>query len=125
MENNKTSNVIKIDAKGKTLGRLASEVAFYLMGKNNPAYQRHNTDASSTVFVYNTDEIKVTGKKMKQKLYWRHSGYPGGIKSETLEKVMEKDSREAVKRAVYGMLPKNKLRERMLKKLKLYNKQIN
>ncbi len=117
-------NIKKIDAKGKSLGRVATQVAFYLMGKDNPSFQRHNNDAGNIVYVYNSDFVKITGNKLKQKVYFRHSGYPGGIKSEVLEDMMEKDSREVLKKAIYGMLPKNKLRPEMLKRLKIYNEEI-
>ena len=117
-------NIKKIDAKGKPLGRVATQVAFYLFFKDNPSYQRHNNDAGNVVYVYNSDFVKITGNKLKQKVYFRHSGYPGGIKSEVLEDMMKKDSREVLKKAIYGMLPKNKLRPEMLKRLKIYNEEI-
>lgn len=121
-ENNK---VKKIDAKDKVLGRLASEIARYLMGKDDPSFQRHNIDASSEVYVFNSDNIKFSGNKFEKKVYFRHSGYPGGLKSTNLEKMMEKDSREVLKKAINGMLPKNKLRPKMLKKLKIYKGDIS
>jgi len=123
-KNMSDKNTKTIDAKGISLGRLASEVAYYLMGKDDPSYQRHNTDASKKVCVFNVDELKLTGNKKDQKVYFRYSGYPGGLKRTPISKVMEEDSREVLKKAIYGMLPKNKLREKMLKNLKMYNKEI-
>ena len=118
------NKIKKIDAKDQILGRLASEIARYLMGKDDPAFQRHNIDASSEVYVFNADSIKFSGDKINKKIYFRHSGYPGGIKSTNLEKMMEKDSREVLKKAINGMLPKNKLRPKMLKKLRIYKGEI-
>ncbi len=108
-----------IDATNKILGRLAVEIANLLRGKNKPGFVPY-LDGGDEVVVINTDKIKVTGRKMKQKTYYRHSGYPGGIKATKLEEALKKDSREVIRRAVYGMLPKNKLRDRMIGKLKLY-----
>lgn len=108
-----------IDASGKILGRLAVEAAVLLRGKNKPDFTPR-LDAGHEVTVINTDKIRVTGRKLKQKIYYQHSGYPGGIRARRLEEMLEKDSREVVRQAVYGMLPKNKLRDRMIKRLKLY-----
>ncbi len=120
-EKTTTKNQIVIDADGLSLGRLASQVAFYLMGKNNPEYERHNLNAANQVIVKNAEKIKFTGNKLTQKIYFRHSGYPGGLKKEVLGKLIEKKGvAEVVKRAVYGMLPKNKLRREMMKNLKIY-----
>ena len=110
----------KIDAKDIVLGRLATEVSMYLMGKDNPSYQRHNTDAGSTVYVFNVDKMKFTGDKLNKKLYHRHTGYPGGIRTRSLKEMMDIDSREVLKKAVFGMLPKNKLRPVMLKRLRIF-----
>lgn len=118
------TKVKTIDAKDKVLGRLASEVALYLRGKNNPAFERNHIKAGSEVQVFNIDFIKVTGSKLKQKLYRKHTGYASGLKTSTLRKEMDKDSREVLQKAVSGMLPKNKLRPEMLKRLKIYNKEI-
>lgn len=118
------SKIITIDAKDKVLGRLASEVALHLRGKNNPSFERHNTDASSEVCVFNIDFLKFTGSKLDQKLYRRHTGYASGLKSSVLKKEMEKDSTGVFKKAVSGMLPKNKLKEQMLKKLKMFKQEI-
>jgi large subunit ribosomal protein L13 len=109
-----------IDAKGKTLGRLASEVANILSGKNKPEYTP-NADLGDFVVVVNANEIHVTGKKLDQKIYYRHSGYPGGIKSKPLRDIMENSASDAIKSAVKGMLPKSKLGRQMFTKLKVYN----
>ena len=109
-----------IDAKGKTLGRLASEVASILSGKNKPEYTP-NADLGDFVVVINANEINVTGKKLDQKIYYRHSGYPGGIKSKPLRDIMENSASDAIKSAVKGMLPKSKLGRQMFTKLKVYN----
>ena len=111
---------IIIDATGKTLGRFASKIADILSGKNKPEYTP-NADLGDYVIVINASEINVTGKKLDQKMYYRHSGYPGGIKSKPLRKVIEETPTEAVKRAVKGMLPKSKLGRQMLTKLKVYS----
>lgn len=108
-----------IDASGKILGRLAVEAAVLLRGKNRSDFVPY-LDRGEAVAVINTDKIKVTGRKLKQKIYYRHSGYPGGLKARRLEEMMVNDSREVVRQAVYGMLPKNKLRDKMIKRLKLY-----
>lgn len=108
--------VIKIDAKGKTLGRLASEIAKILQGKHRPDYSPEKP-GDEIVEVYNVDKIKVTGKKMEQKFYYRHSGYPGGLKKISLKQLFEKNPGEVLRRAVYGMLPKNKLRKKRIKRL--------
>lgn len=108
-----------IDAKNKILGRLATEIAMTLRGKNAPSFVP-NRLSGNRVLVYNTDAIRVTGKKMEGKIYRRYSGYPGGQKEETLARVMARDSRLALRRAVLGMLPKNRLRARMIKNLMLY-----
>lgn len=118
------SKVITIDAKDKVLGRLASEVALHLRGKNNPAFERNNINAGSEVCVFNVDFLKFTGNKLGQKLYRKHTGYAGGLKSSALQKEMEKDSTGVFRKAVSGMLPKNKLREQMLKKLKIFKQEI-
>jgi len=108
-----------IDATNKILGHLAVEAANLLRGKNKPGFLPY-LDKGDRVTITNTDKIKVTGRKMKQKIYYRHSGYPGGLKEFRLEEMMERDSRQVVRKAVYRMLPKNKLRKKMIKKLELY-----
>ena len=111
---------ILLDAKGQTLGRFAAKVATMLTGKNKPEYTP-NADMGDYVVVVNAKEINVTGKKLDQKIYYRHSGYPGGIKSKPLREVMENSASDALKSAVKGMLPKNKLGKQMLTKLKVYD----
>ncbi len=112
-----------LDAAGKILGRLAVEAAVLLRGKNKADFLPRLTP-QNIVTVFNTNLIKVSGKKMKQKLYRHHSGYPGGLKEEALVKLFARDSREVVKRAVYGMLPKNRTRDKTIKNLKLYKAEI-
>ena len=108
-----------IDAKGRVPGRVATEVAVLLMGKNNPDFAR-NKIPEVEVEVVSVDDMRFDIKKLKDKAYYHHSGYPGGLKKETQEKVMvTKGSKEVLRRAVYGMLPKNKLRPRMMKNLKI------
>ena len=106
-----------IDAKDKVLGRLATKVAVFLRGKNKPDFVPYK-DMGDFVLVKNVKKIKITGKKIDQKKYYRHSGYPGGFKEVPLKKIFEKRPEEVFKRAVYGMLPKNKLRPRQIKRLK-------
>lgn len=108
-----------IDAKGKTLGRLATKIARLLMGKDKPYFARY-LDCGDWAVVVNASEVKVTGKKASQKLYYRHSGYPGGFREITFEKQMERDPTKVIRHAVSGMLPKNKLRKRMLARLRIF-----
>lgn len=108
-----------VDASGKTLGRLASEVAKRLRGKHKPEYTPH-VDTGDFIVVINSDRVKVTGNKAKDKVYYSHSGYPGGIKEITFEKLLAKDSRRVIEIAVKGMLPKNPLGRAMYRKLKVY-----
>lgn len=107
------------DAKSKTLGRLATEIVTVLRGKNKTDFTL-NIDAGDFAVVINSDEIKVSGNKMKDKFYYYYSGYPGGMRKETLGDKMEKDSTKVIKEAVFGMLPKNKLRDVMIKRLLIY-----
>ncbi len=107
------------DAKGKVLGRLATDVARILMGKGKVSYAPH-VDGGDFVVIINTDLITVTGNKAADKRYYRFSGYPGGIHSISFEDQLKKDSRKVVHQALYGMLPKNSLRDRMLTRLHLY-----
>ena len=109
-----------IDASDKVLGRLATGVARLLMGKHKPMFSR-NLDVGDYVVVINADKIRVTGNKAEQKLYYRHSGYPGGIKSISLEKMMETHPERVIEHAVKGMLPHNRLGASMRKKLKVYS----
>jgi len=108
-----------IDAKGKILGRLAVEIASILMGKHKPTYARYFAGGDG-VIVINAREIKVTGNKLKEKLYKRYSGYPSGLKQIPLKDMLERNSREVIRHAVRGMLPKNKLARVMLSRLKVY-----
>jgi large subunit ribosomal protein L13 len=106
------------DAQGKVLGRLATQVATILIGKDKVAYAPY-IDGGDFVVIINSDKIEVTGNKSKQKMYHRFSGYPGGISSINFEDQMKKDSRKVMWQAVYNMLPKNKLRAKMLRRLLL------
>jgi large subunit ribosomal protein L13 len=108
-----------VDASGKTLGRLASEIAKVLKGKHKPTYSPH-LDGGDYVVVINADKIAVTGRKMDQKMYYRHTGYPGGIRETNLRGLLARHPTQALKFAVRGMLPKNRLGRRMIKKLKIY-----
>ena len=108
-----------MDAKGKILGRLASQAAQLLMGKGKPNYVPY-LDMGDHVVVINAKEVEVTGKKEKQKVYQRYSGYPGGLKEETLEHLRERRPEEIIRRAVKGMLPRGKLGRRMITKLYVY-----
>lgn len=108
-----------VDAEGQTLGRLASRIAPYLTGKNKPIYTP-NLDTGDFVVVINCDKVVVTGRRLDQKNYYRHSGYPGGIKSITLRESMEKHPDRVVKTAIRGMLPDGALGRQMLSKLKVY-----
>lgn len=110
---------VKIDATDKVLGRLSTEVAKLLMGKGSAAFD-YAKAGDTKVVVTNTDRIRVTGKKASQKIYYRHSGYHGGLKETPYEKLFEKDSRLVLKHAVRGMLPVNKLRDVRLKHLVMH-----
>jgi len=108
-----------IDASGKTLGRLASEVAQLLRGKHKPMYVPY-LDTGDFVVVINASKVRVTGKKAEQKIYYHHSGYPGGLKSTSYAKMMESHPTRVIKHAVKGMLPHNRLGAAMFNKLKVY-----
>ena len=108
-----------VDAEGKTLGRLAAEVAKVLRGKNKPTFTPH-VDTGDHVIVVNAEKIRVTGKKLEQKEYFRHSGYPGGSRFTKLSMMLEKQPERVVEMAVRGMLPKNKLQDERMKRLKVY-----
>ena len=110
-----------IDARGKILGKLAVEVAVLLRGKYKTDFAPYK-DIGDIVIIENVDKLKFTGRKMEQKKYYRHSGYLGGLKEISLKKLFEKNPSEVFKKAVLGMLPKNKLRSRMIKRLKFKNK---
>ncbi len=108
-----------VDAEGKILGRLATEVASLLRGKKKPQFSSH-MDTGDFVIVINAEKVKVTGRKMDQKIYYSHSQYPGGLKEEALKDLLERKPEEVVKRAVWGMIPKNKLGRAVYGKLKVY-----
>jgi large subunit ribosomal protein L13 len=108
-----------VDAEGKTLGRLATQIADVLRGKRKPTYTPH-VDVGDFVIVVNAAKVAVTGNKLEGKRYWRHSGYPGGIRSRTLGELLEQRPEEVIRRAVKGMLPRNRLARAQLRKLKVY-----
>jgi large subunit ribosomal protein L13 len=108
-----------VDAEGETLGRLATEIADVLRGKRKPAYTPH-VDTGDFVVVVNAEKIRVTGKKLEQKIYYRHSGYPGGLRQRTLAEQLQRRPEEVIRKAVKGMLPKNRLAAAQLRKLKVY-----
>ena len=109
-----------VDLEGKILGRAATEIARVLRGKHKPIYTP-SVDTGDFVIVLNADKVRLTGNKLSQKMYHRHSGYPGGLKSITAAKLLEKQPDELIKKAVKGMLPKNKLGRKMFSKLKVYS----
>jgi large subunit ribosomal protein L13 len=119
----KQSDIMKkwyvVDASGMVLGRLATQVASRLRGKHNPLFTPH-VDCGDSVIVINADKIVLTGRKWDQKMYHRHSGYSGGLKSIPAKKLLEKRAEDLVRFAVKGMLPKNRLGSKILKKLKVY-----
>ena len=108
-----------VDADGKTLGRLATQIAEILRGKHKPTFTPH-VDVGDFVIVVNAEKIAVTGKKLTDKRYYRHSGYPGGIRSRTLADMLERRPEEVIRKAVKGMLPRNRLARQQLTKLKVY-----
>ena len=108
-----------LDAEGRTLGRLATGIAKILRGKNKPQYTPH-VDVGDFVVVVNAEKVVVTGKKAEQKVYRRHSGYPGGMKETSYGRMMERRPEEILRRAVYGMMPKTRLARRQMGKLKIY-----
>ena len=108
-----------VDADGKTLGRLASEVASVLRGKNKPTFTPH-VDCGDYVIVINAEKVAVTGKKRNEKIYKKHTGYPGGLREITFDKLQQKKPEEIIIHAVRGMMPKGKLGRQMFKKLKVY-----
>lgn len=108
-----------VDAEGETLGRLASRIAPILKGKHKPIYTPH-LDCGDFVIIVNAEKVRVTGRKLDQKFYYRHSGYPGGLKSISLRDQLNRYPERVLQAAIRGMLPKNKLGRRMLKKLKVY-----
>jgi large subunit ribosomal protein L13 len=108
-----------VDAEGQTLGRLASRIAPILKGKHKPSYTPH-LDCGDFVIIVNAEKVRVTGRKLDQKFYYHHSGYPGGLKSTSLRDQLDRHPERVLEAAVRGMLPKNKLGRRMVKKLKVY-----
>jgi large subunit ribosomal protein L13 len=112
-------NWLVVDASGKTLGRLATQIADTLRGKRKPEYTPH-IDVGDFVIVVNAEKVTVSGRKREQKLYYRHSGYPGGLRSRTLAEMLERRPEEVIRRAVKGMLPRNRLGRAQLRKLKVY-----
>jgi len=116
---NRQRDWVLVDAEGKTLGRLATQIADALRGKRKPEYTPH-CDTGDFVVVVNAEKIVVTGNKLSDKRYWRHSGYPGGIRSRTLTEMLERRPEEVIRKAVTGMLPRNRLARQQLTKLKVY-----
>jgi large subunit ribosomal protein L13 len=108
-----------VHAKDKTLGRLATKIAVKLRGKDKPCFAPH-IDCGDFVIVINADKIHVTGDKMESKYYYRHSGYPGALKKTPLKDLMKKKPTEALKKAISGMIPRNKLKKQIMSKLKIY-----
>ncbi len=108
-----------VDAEGKILGRLASEVATILKGKNKPMYTPH-MDVGDHVIIINAEKIRMTGKKAETKRYYRHTGYPGGLRSDSFEDLLVKAPERILEKAVWGMMPHTKLGRQMFKKLKVY-----
>ncbi len=108
-----------VDAEDQILGKLATRIARLLMGKHKPLFSR-NMDVGDSVVVINADKVRVTGNKEKQKMYYRHSGYPGGLKTTSLERMMQTHPNRVIEHAVKGMLPKNRLQARMMKRLRVY-----
>lgn len=115
----KRLQVKKIDAAGYVLGRLASKISKILQGKDQPSYLSYK-GGEKEVWVYNAEKIKLTGKKADLKIYYHHTGYPGGLKAEKLKDRLKRNPEEVIKDAVIGMLPKNKLRKIYLKRLKFF-----
>lgn len=108
-----------VNAEGKTLGRLATEIAILLRGKRKVEYCDH-LDCGDFVVVINAEKVRVTGKKLDQKKYYSHSGYPGGLKEKTLKEMLARKPEEVIRKAVWGMIPKNRLGRKIYKKLKVY-----
>jgi large subunit ribosomal protein L13 len=108
-----------VDAEGQTLGRLATEIARILRGKNKPQYTPH-VDTGDFVVVVNAEKVVVTGRKAEQKVYYRHTGYPGGLKETSYEVMLERKPTEILRKAVRGMMPKTRLGRQQLRKLKIY-----
>jgi large subunit ribosomal protein L13 len=108
-----------VDAEGQTLGRMATQIASTLRGKHKPQFTPH-TDVGDFVVVVNAEKVAVSGQKREAKKYWRHSGFPGGIRSRTLGEMLDRNPEDVIRLAVKGMLPRNKLARKQLLKLKIY-----
>ncbi len=108
-----------LDAEGQTLGRLASKAAVMLRGKNKPEFTPH-VDTGDHIIIVNAEKVRLTGKKLQQKQYYRHTGYPGGLKTTPAHKMLKEKPQEVLRKAIRGMLPKNKLGAQIFKKLKVY-----
>ena len=119
MKNVNTENWIEINAKGRTLGRLATEISVYLLGKNKPTYSPDKL-SSNFVIITNASEIHVTGSKLDNKEIYSHSGFIGGLKRETLGNALKSNPSKVLRKSVKGMLPKNKLSEKLIHRLKIY-----
>ena len=119
MKNVNTENWIEINAKGRTLGRLATEISVYLLGKNKPTYTPDKL-SSNFVIITNASEIHVTGSKLDNKEIYSHSGFIGGLKRETLGNAIKSNPSKVLRKSVKGMLPKNKLSEKLIHRLKIY-----
>jgi large subunit ribosomal protein L13 len=117
--NDRQREWLVVDATGQTLGRLATQIAVALRGKNKPEYTPH-VDTGDFVIVVNAEKISVTGNKLADKKYYRHSGYPGGLKVRTLGEQLERRPEEVIRKAVKGMLPRNRLARKQITKLKVY-----
>ena len=116
---NREREWLVVDASGHTLGRLATQIADVLRGKRKPEFTPH-CDVGDFVIVVNAEQIGVTGKKREEKRYHRHSGYPGGLRSRTLEEMLDRQPEEVIRKAVKGMLPRTRLGRAQLRKLKVY-----
>ena len=116
---NREREWLVVDASGHTLGRLATQIADVLRGKHKPEFTPH-CDVGDFVIVINAEKVGVTGKKREEKLYHRHSGYPGGLRSRTLEEMLDRQPEEVIRKAVKGMLPRTRLGRAQLRKLKVY-----
>ncbi len=108
-----------VDATDKVLGRLATQIAAYLRGKHKPQFTP-NVDTGDFIVVINAEKVRLTGKKLDQKIYYHHTGYPGGLRAETARQRLQRKPEEIIKDAVWGMLPKNRLGRKLFKKLKVY-----
>lgn len=114
---------IIIDAEDEILGRLATKIALILQGKDDTSFAPHK-EGATTVVVINSEKLKTTGKKFQQKKYYHHTGWPGGIKEKTMKELFEKDPSEILRKAVWGMLPKNRLRAKRMKRLEIHQGKI-